>query len=259
MGPWHLLGYVLRLLRHEHGESLETVADYLSVSFQSVSSWEHARVRMNVKYCRKLDARWNTGGLLELLHTAAKQGQKPHQFGEFARFERVATEIRVFGALWVPGLIQTREYARAAALSWGELDIDRLLEQRRERQELLARTPPPQLWIILDEGVLDRPVGGPKTMREQIARLIELGEIPHVTLRIVPKSIGGYRGLDGAFHLMSTGGRSVAYVEAPGGGFLVQSGAQVEEFMNRWDAISSCALTWDASKDLLLEAMEGYI
>src|SRR5262249_41805156 len=151
-------------------------------------------------------------------------------------------------------LLQTPDYARTVLTVYNEPDIEEMLAQRLERQQALARTPAPQVWVVLDEGVLDRPIGGSEIMREQIARLIELGEMPHISLRLVPKQAGGHQGLDGAFHLMSSGGRTVAFISAPGGGFLVQGGAQVETFMNRWEAIGVHALTWEGSKELLTRA-----
>jgi uncharacterized protein DUF5753 len=258
LGPWHLLGYVLRLLRHEHNESLTDVAVVLSVSFQTISNWEHARARMHVKNARILDARWQTGGLLEMHHRAAVDGQKPRQFGEFTRYERTATTMRIYGMVWVPGLLQTPDYARTALETYREPDPEGVLAQRLDRQKALARTPAPDVWIILDEAALDRPIGSSKIMHDQIKRLIELGETARISLRVVPKRAGAHQGLDGEFELMSSGGRTVAFVAAPGGGFLVQGGAQVERFMSRWEAIGVHALAWEGSKEVLMKALEAY-
>ena len=251
------LGWMLRILRESHGESQPVLADALGVSFQTISHWEHTG-KIKLSACRDLDIRWNTAGWLERLWYEAREGQGPHQFGEFTRYERSATGLRIFGMGWVPGLLQTPEYARTAFTIYNVPDVGVELARRLERQETLTRATPPQVWITLDEAVLERPVGGPAVMREQMARLIELGEMRHIMLRLVPKDAGGYHGLDGAFHLMTTAGRTVAYVWAPGGGYLVQDGTQVETFINRWESIGVHALTWDHSKDLLIRALEGY-
>lgn len=256
-GTQQRLGWMLRILREAHRESVRVLAEALDASVQSISNWEHTG-KIKVEIVRELDLRWNTAGLLERFWYEAQDDQKPRHFGEFARYERTATAMRIFGAMWIPGLIQTPEYARAAFVAYKVADVEDALKRRLERQEALSRTPPPRVWITLDEGVLERPVGGADTMRDQLARLMALGEMPHVTLRFVPKNIGGYLGLDGSFHLMSAAGRTVAYVYAPGGGFLVQDGAQIEMFMNRWEDISERALTWDTSKEIITKAMEGY-
>lgn len=258
LGPWHLLGYTLRILRHEHGESLTDTAKHFPVSRQTVSHWETAYVHMGLKYCRKLDERWNTGGLLETLHHIAKQGRQANWFGTFGRIEQEADGLKIFAALWVPGLLQTEAYARASFQVIDAANVEEGLALRRERQKRLTGDNPPRVWVVLDQGVLERPVGGPKVMREQIQHLLALGEMSQISLRVVPTSTGGYRGLDGSFHLMTGRGRTVAYVEAPGSWRLVQGSDEVENFAIRWEDISAHALPWDASRDILIKLMERY-
>jgi hypothetical protein len=165
--------------------------------------------------------------------------------------------LRIFGLGWIPGLLQTPDYSREAFKIYGRSDMEEQMRRRLERQETLTRTPPPRAWITLDQAALERPVGGPAVMRAQIARLIELGEMPHVTLRLVPKDVGGYQGLDGAFHLMTAMGRTVAYVWSAGGGYLVQDGEQVDTYLDRWESIGLHALAWDSSKEIMTKVMEG--
>ena len=103
----------------------------------------------------------------------------------------------------VPGLLQTSDYARAvfnARFGITDEEIGEQVAARLKRQEILARDEPPALWVILDESVLRRPVGGRYVMREQVGRLIEASRRPHVSVQVISSSVGAHRGLwAGAF------------------------------------------------------------
>jgi hypothetical protein len=125
-----------------------------------------------------------------------------------------------------------------------------------KRQEALSSTPPPQVWIMLDQGVIDQPVGSPKIMYEQLARLLELARLPNISVRVVPRNIGGHPGRDGSFKIMTVDGADVAYTEACGGGRLVVDGTEVRSFRVRFDRIGDRALSVDASIGLIQQVME---
>lgn len=251
---WHLLGYVLRMLRHEHGESLTDTARHLGVSHKSVSHWEHARYRMEVTHCRALDGRWDTGGLLELLRTYAKDGRQRNWFGDYTRFEREASRLKIFQCLTIPGLLQTEEYARMVLVKSRSPSVETDVRHRMARQALLTREDPPEVGILLDARVFDTVPA--EIMRTQIEHLVMLGDLPHVTLRIVPEGTRWYVGLVGGFHVITSHKRDIVYVDAPGGGRLVQ-GSETEDFRTRWEDIGVLALPWDLSRDRLISLMEG--
>jgi hypothetical protein len=104
-------------------------------------------------------------------------------------FPAQATVLRWYEPLVVPGLLQTEDYARAILSARPDGNLAELEEQvaaRMARQNILDRTGAPQLWCILDEGVLHRAIGGPKVMRGQLYRLAEVAENPRTTIQIVP-------------------------------------------------------------------------
>jgi hypothetical protein len=108
--------------------------------------------------------------------------------------EEAASLIRTYEVQFLPGLLQTADYARVVT-SLGYPDapvskIDRLVELRLERQKLLYQAEAPRLWAVLDEAVLRRPFGGPAVMRAQLEHLIEMAGRPNVTLQIAPFSVG---------------------------------------------------------------------
>ena len=104
----------------------------------------------------------------------------------------------------VPGLFQTQEYARALlkALGNSEYQIDRRLEVRAQRQELLDRPIRPELNFILGEAALSRPVGGDDVMREQLAHLLELSKVNGISIFLLPFSAGAHRGMGSAFTVL---------------------------------------------------------
>jgi hypothetical protein len=105
--------------------------------------------------------------------------------------------------LLIPGLLQTEEYARAvlaaAHPASPETEVERLVSARMDRQAILDQAEPPLLWVILDEGVLIRPVGGPAVMRDQIERLVKAARQPRIVLQVVPCGAGAHAGLAGQF------------------------------------------------------------
>ena len=130
----------------------------------------------------------------------------------------------------VLGLLQTPDYARALLhAERPELlphEIDRLVELRIRRQEILTRTdpPPPTLWSVMDEAVLRRQIGGRETMHAQLQQLIERSKLPNVTLLVMPDDLGAHAGLDGPFAIFQfeASARPVVYVEGQAGNLYLE-------------------------------------
>ena len=125
----------------------------------------------------------------------------PPETLRFFAYESSASIIRQVQPLLIPGLLQTEEYARALLSSWGneKTRIDQIWAARLERQELLDRADPPEMFFILDEAAVQRPVGGEGVMRHQRARLLELAARPRITIQVVPFEVGAHAGLRGPF------------------------------------------------------------
>lgn len=134
-------------------------------------------------------------------------------------------------------------------------DVEAAVEARMRRQEILTRPDPPQIWVLLDESILRRPVGDPTIMRGQLARMLEAADMPHVTIRIIRESVGYYVGLDSSFNLLTTNVGDIVFIEA-GGGRLIQDPAEVKGHVLRWDRIGACAQPWDTSRDLMAQVMK---
>lgn len=142
--------------------------------------------------------------LLELAGQASSTGWwqayhdvVPHWLETYLGLEQVASVIRTYETQYVPGLLQTPDYARAvielgaARTGISTAELRRRVELRTRRQAILHGRCPPHVWAVIDEAALRRPVGGPDTMRAQLRHLIEMCHMPHVTLQILPLRAGG--------------------------------------------------------------------
>ncbi|MER5624233.1 helix-turn-helix transcriptional regulator [Streptosporangium sp. NPDC002544] len=117
-------------------------------------------------------------------------------------FEAGASSIRTWEIVLIPGLLQTEGYVRAlwrAARILDETLVDRHVQARLMRQEILFRENPPTLLALIDEAALRKSIGGAEVMREQISHLIEMAARPNITIQVVPDSAGAHPALEGSF------------------------------------------------------------
>jgi transcriptional regulator with XRE-family HTH domain len=211
-----VLGRRLRDLRLAAGMSFEDAALVLDVAPLTIRRMEIAKGRWKLPYVRHLLEAYGVPGaeaaaFLDLVREANEPGWwhryrdvLPAWFGAFLALEQAASLIRAYEPHYVPGLLQTEAYARAvlgSGLRGPEEDTDRRIAVRMERQKLLAAADPPELWVVLDETVLRRPLVPPDVMRAQVERLAELAELPHVTVQIMPFGSSAHEGMYGPFHI----------------------------------------------------------
>ncbi|WP_131738873.1 helix-turn-helix domain-containing protein [Actinomadura roseirufa] len=257
----HWIASDLRFWREREGLSLSQMGQVMGCSRHTVSNIEHAREswNMNEDQADRLDAHLRLNNHFRRLVRYARTAHDPDWFADYVKHEKYALAIRTFRLSLFPGLLQTEAYARALLTSSRlVVDVEKAVHARMRRQKVLTREDPPHLWAVIDENVLHRPVGGPEVMREQVARLYEAAVLPHVTIRFVRQSSGFYLGLDGSFNTLSLERGEKVFVEAPGGGRLIQGGPELRDFGVRWDRIGASALPWDSSRDLMAEAMERF-
>jgi transcriptional regulator with XRE-family HTH domain len=257
----HWIASDLRFYREREGMSLSQMGLIMGCSRHTVSNIEHARDgwNMNEDQAGRLDAHLRFNGHFARLILYARTAHDPDWFLEYAKHEARASVIRTYRLSLIPGLFQTPEYARALISASRMVDdVEAAVANRMKRQEVLRKQNPPLVWVLLDENILHRPVGGAKTMRDQLTVLLEAAESKNVTVRVVPQSSGYYIGLEGSFNSLTVNTGELVFVEAPGGGRLIQGSAEVREFGVIWDRIGASALPWDASLDVIAQAMERY-
>jgi transcriptional regulator with XRE-family HTH domain len=158
----------------------------------------------------------------------SKFGRVPGSFATFLGLESAATTIRIFEPLMVTGLLQTEAYARAISETWDgeplpDQEVERQVKIKLERQKYVLEEDPPELWIILDEAVLRREIGGPAVMAGQLRKLATLAR--EITIQVVPFAQGGYPGVRGAltvFEFPDDRHSPVGYVETQAGNLYVE-------------------------------------
>jgi hypothetical protein len=214
-----LLGAQLRRLREANGIGREEAGWAIRASDSKISRMELGRVSFKERDVADLLTLYGVvddderAALLTLAGEANAPGWwqsysdlLPSWLQYYLDLETAATLIRTYEVQFVPGLLQTDRYARAVImLGHGEAEdeeIDRRVGLRIARQQVLTRPNPPQLWAVLDEAVLRRPIGGPAVMREQLKALQEANSLPNVRLQVVPFKAGGHAAAGGAFAIL---------------------------------------------------------
>ncbi|TCP49363.1 helix-turn-helix protein [Tamaricihabitans halophyticus] len=181
----------------------------------------------------------------------------PTWFNDYVGLEEAAARIQTYEVLFVPGLLQTEEYARAITgyglVGASNDELDRRVALRIARQKLLAGPNAPRLWAVLDESVLYRPIGGRNVLRNQLERLLEITDLPHVTLQIVPFKFGGYTA-ESAFTLLRFAEEDlpdIVYIEHLSGSLYVDKAEEVELYSQTAHRLAVDAETPDHSRQLL--------
>lgn len=237
-GRW--LGQRLRELREANGRTLEDVAEFMQRTNGTISRFENGvyPVRrpdmMAMLDLYGVNDPRQRDSLLKLGESAWQTGwwdgytDVSTEFVDFVWLEEVAAEHRLFDNTLLPGILQTEAYAettiRTVEFDGSEERIERGVELRLKRQELLSRENPPVIRSVLDEAVLRRRVGSDEVMREQLTHLVASAELPTVSLRVLPFSAGVHESPTGAFqyYVMEDPYPDLVYAETPKGAVYIE-------------------------------------
>ncbi|MGW2897060.1 helix-turn-helix domain-containing protein [Streptomyces sp. NPDC001212] len=211
---------------------------------------------------RALDAALGADNLLVELWPYVYREAFPDWSRAFMTHSERAVSIKEYAAHVVPGLLQTEAYARAVLSVGRTLNNQEQLEERitarLERQERLSAPGRPELWVILDEAVLRRPVGGQAVMREQLERLLEVASESHVTVQVLPFDQGEHDAMGGSLTVLTMPDESeVAYTEGAHYGQLIEDSAEVRSFALTYDRLRAAALPPLMSLGMIRSVMEG--
>ncbi|GIH78366.1 transcriptional regulator [Planobispora longispora] len=260
-------------MREESGLSPEDAAARLGWSRSKVSRIETGRTRAGLTDVAAICDLYGVdssvrAGLLQLAKEARQRGWWTAYAdvftGSYIGLEDEASLIRQWEVQLIPGLLQTEDYARVV-ISTGRPDlqdtdvIHRRVMARMARRTLLSRPDAPELYAILDEGVIRRPIGGRDLMRDQLDALLVAARRPNVTIRLLPYSAGAHAGLEGTFTILSFPEEvdpDVAYVEGTAGDIYVESSDQVNRYTLAFARICDVALSPADSTELINEAKE---
>jgi transcriptional regulator with XRE-family HTH domain len=258
----HLFGAKMRAYRERAAMSLEGLSEIVNISRSHLARIETAEAMPPPSLPPMLDAAFGTDGIFEELYRVAKKEIHPDQFRRYMELEARARLIEWFAGRVVPGLVQTADYARAQFVVSNpkatQDEIEELVTARLSRQDLLLATRPPELSLIIDEAVLRRCFGGPRVMRAQLARLVELAHTPTTLLQVLPFEHGGHALAGGSMILMTMGpGAKVAYEEGITTGTLFEEFDGVMERQRAYDLLRACALSPRDSAAFIRSVMEA--
>ncbi|MGW7639072.1 helix-turn-helix domain-containing protein [Streptomyces decoyicus] len=241
-----VLACELRRLRESSGRSLARLADEIKYDRTYLHRLETGERLSKLPVMEALDRTYGTGGLLVRLWGLARLDAFKDKYREFMKLEAKATIMQKY-TMVVPGLLQTEPFAREALASAPAPISQRELEEnvaaRLGRQELLHRNPPPDVRIILDESALRRPASDPKVWHDQLTRIVDAADAPHMTIQVIPFSAGLHGLMGGSLSLLwMADGSSVAYVEGNNSGDLIEEPGEVARYRLTYDRLRDAAL-----------------
>jgi transcriptional regulator with XRE-family HTH domain len=214
-----LVGTRLRALREARGITREDAGYAIRASHSKISRLELGRTSFKGRDVADLLTLYGVtdeaerATLLALAEQANTPGwwQRysdvvPAWFEAYLGLEQAASVIRTYEVQFVPGLLQTPDYARAVAQlghpDASKTQIERRVSLRMSRAQILHRPDPSNLWAVIDEAALRRPIGDAATMRGQLEHLIYIAELPHVTVQLLPFSVGGHAAAGGPITIL---------------------------------------------------------
>ncbi|WP_030682183.1 helix-turn-helix domain-containing protein [Streptomyces sp. NRRL B-1347] len=261
--PRALLGAELRHAREKSNLSQEELGCRIFVSGSFIGQLEAGTRRMQPDHARMLDEALGTEGFFTRNCGAAAKSRYPEHFAEAAEAEAEATAIRQYGAMLIPGLLQTPAYARTVIRAYDptapESTIDKWVDGRMARTRLLNHPTNPLLWVVLDEGVLRRMTGGPVVMAEALRHIASLAHQGRVIMQVLPFSAGAHTAMEGYLRLMDfEDAPSLAYFEGPGTGRLEDDPATVTRLKFTFDLLAADALSPEKSLALIEALAQDY-
>ncbi len=270
-----LLGSQLRMLREVRGITREEAGYAIRASGSKISRMELGRVSFKERDVTDLLKLYGVdeaeaATLVELAIQANSPGWW-HKYGDvlpdwfqvYVGLEEAASLIRLYEVQFVPGLLQTADYARAVVRlgqpGAAPEEIERRVSLRLGRQELLIKPGGPRLWAIVDEAALRRPIGGKEVMRAQLVQLIEATDQPQVTLQVMPFRTGGHAAEAGAFTVMrfpEPDLPDVVYLEQLTSALYLDKRDDVEKYTEVMERLSVESESPERSVDILSGMLE---
>ena len=214
-----LLGAQLRRLREAKRITLEDAGRVIRASHSKISRLETGRVGFKDRDISDLLTFYGVTNEDERtsLRSLAQRANAPgwwHDFSDvlppwfeaYVGLEEVATQVRAYEVQFVPGLLQSEDYARAVTLLGHDdaqpREIERRVRLRMARQAVLDKPEPPNVWAVVDEAVLRRPAGSPAVMQGQLKHLLDMAQRPNITIQVMPFQAGGHSAAGGPFSIL---------------------------------------------------------
>jgi DNA-binding XRE family transcriptional regulator len=273
-----LVGSRLRRLRIEAGISREQAGEAIRASEWKIHRLENGQVGFKERDVVDLLTLYGAdpGEVAAVVSMALEANDTGwwHQYGDvlpqwfraYVDLEQAASMIRAYEGQFVPGLLQTEDYARAVigrGLEESAEETERRVALRAARQAALTRPDPPRLWAVVDEAALRRPVGSPEIMRAQLERLVEATRMPNLTIQVLRFAAGAHPAMVGAFSILRFADvdlPDVVYLEHLTGAIYLDKRDDVRQYLHVMETVCVRAAPPDATADILsdiLKDLEG--
>jgi transcriptional regulator with XRE-family HTH domain len=270
------LGAQLRRLREASNLTTGQAAEAIRATHSKISRLERGRSAARQRDVADLLTLYGVtdeterGQLLALTRQASAAGWwqqysdvLPRWLELYIGLEKAAAIIRTYEMQFVHGLLQTEDYARAVILISNAHapaeEIDRRVSLRMERQRLLTQPDPPQLWAVLDEAALRRYPDGDGVMRAQLEHLLDITDLPNVTLQVVPFRVGPHVAAGGPFTILrfpEPDLSDVVYLEQLNSAIYLDQPDDVTDYLTIMERLCVQAETRKASKEMLRELLK---
>jgi transcriptional regulator with XRE-family HTH domain len=264
----------LRTLRTTRDLTQEQVAKAMEWSLSKMNRIEKAKTGISTNDLKVLLSLYGTDKekteeLVALARGARQSGSwrrysdvAPPDLLELIEYESAAFAVSQFETTFVPGILQTEEYASAVLqIFYDEKSaVDRvaaLVDLRTKRRELLTSENAPSFSFVLDESVIHRLVGSPAIASRQLRYLVDVTELSNVTVRVAPFTAGLYPGMKGSFEVVQfddTPDENIVFLEGPRGDFIIDDPEETENYLRLFERITQTSLGSSDSRDRLLKA-----
>ncbi|OON72510.1 helix-turn-helix domain-containing protein [Streptomyces tsukubensis] len=271
------LGAELRRLRDVAGLKIDEVVERTTLNAPKVSRIETARIGVKVADLDTLLDLYavDDAEKRDALHRLARDGRTrgwwqtyrdyiSPAYADLISLEADAKSMRSYETTLIPGLLQTAAYARATIdainMTTPRERVNALVEIRMARQSVLSRPQPLELWAIVHEAALRLDVPGPHVMRDQLQRLLDLQDLPHVSIQALPLDAAPHPGLSGAFAVIGfpeTADLDVVHVESLTSALYVEDPAEVSIYGSAFERLRAAALPFDKTADLIAQVKDS--
>ncbi|GGN60981.1 transcriptional regulator [Streptomyces albiflavescens] len=261
--PRAMIGAELRHARENAGLSQAELGEPLFVSGSFIGQLEAGTRRLHLEYAVQIDEILGTNGFFERNCQALAKSKYPDHFAEAAEAEAIATAIRHYLPLLIPGLLQTPAYAAALFRSYRptvpDAEIEELVATRMERARLLDDPTTPLLWVVLDEAALRRPVGGAAAMAEALRHVADLAHRHRAIVQVLTFDAGAHAAMGGSLKLMEfADAPPLCFVEGLDMGKLLDDPATVARNALTFNLLQAAALSPQDSLALIESVTQDY-
>ncbi|MER7836276.1 helix-turn-helix transcriptional regulator [Streptomyces sp. NPDC096040] len=255
------VGRQIKMWREAAGLTQPELGDAIGYGGEMVSSVERARRIPKPDFLDKTDEVLGAGGKISAMKRDVEEARYPKKVRDLAKLEDEAVELGAYANHNMHGLLQTPEYAQALFAmrrpAYPEDEIERQVAARIARQRVFERVPLPLLTFVQEEVTLRRPIGGRMVLRQQLEHLLEIGELRHVSIQVMPTDRDDHAGMGGPFRLLKLrDGKTLGHSEAQLHSRVISDPKDVQILEMRYGMIRAQALTPRESLTFIEKVLE---